>query len=891
MSKDSPLGASPLTAPLVSLVVSMYKVEQYLPAFLGSLSAQGGSLASAEVLFVDDGSPDDSAVLAQEWLAASGTRGRVLTKQNGGLSSARNLGIEHARGEWISFPDPDDVLTPGYLDAVLDVIGSKAAPAASTVATNIVYLDDETGRERDRHPLRKMFSMGRRLFDLTSEPQSVKLQAATTFYRMDTIRQNGLRFDPRVKPNFEDGAFSALYHLTFAKPAILAVPDARYLYRRRADGSSLVVTSWMKREKYLDLPRYGWLEILKAAHEQLGEAPEWLEHIVLYDISFYFSRDSRVHTPTRFIDAKTASAFLKVLSDVLTLIRPESILAYQVTAMTYEVRMVLFALKGETIPLSPVHVPRIDRAQDLMLIKFYFAGEPPEVQFQTRSGSIEPVHAKNRGIDYFGHTVLYEKIAWLPIANGLTVHLNGSRADVHYGVPEGPAWSVSTSELTEQFALTQGQRVVAGRSSRSRLRHLPRRALRAAHRRAGQLSRLVRGKSERGVHPLDIFAKRMSRLRPIRTRFAKAWTLMDRDVQAQDNAEHLYRWIRANRSDLNAWFVLSTRSTDWRRLKKEGFRLVAHGSFRHKLLLLNTIHLISSHADDYVVNPLNRRRFGPNRWSFTFLQHGVTKDDISRWLNKKPISLIITTGAAEQRGLIADGTPFEFTGHEAKVTGFPRHDALLQKSAALAPEDRDLILVMPTWREYLMTDRVGKGNLRGIRDDFATSEYLRTWYDFLASPSLHETARQQGATIAFVPHPNFDPHTTPDHLPAGVTLLRYSDDDIQNTLSRSRVLVTDYSSIAFEAALLKTPVVYLQFDREQFFAAHPHRPGYFDYPRDGFGPVMPGVDEAVAATRTALAAPSELAPKYARRARDFFAYRDDQSCRRVVDEIELLRKS
>lgn len=91
--------------PLISVVVPVYKVEKYLPRCVASLQAQ--DYPKLEILLVDDGSPDGSGAMCDAFAAAD-SRIRVIHKSNGGLGSARNAGIEAARGEYLAFVDSDD---------------------------------------------------------------------------------------------------------------------------------------------------------------------------------------------------------------------------------------------------------------------------------------------------------------------------------------------------------------------------------------------------------------------------------------------------------------------------------------------------------------------------------------------------------------------------------------------------------------------------------------------------------------------------------------------------------------------------------------------------------------------------------------------------------------
>ena len=99
--------------PLVSIIVPVYNVKPYLNRCVDSLLGQ--SYQNMELLLVDDGSTDGSETLCDEY-AAQDARVRVLHKKNGGLSDARNAGVDAAKGEYLSFVDGDDWVSPYYIE-------------------------------------------------------------------------------------------------------------------------------------------------------------------------------------------------------------------------------------------------------------------------------------------------------------------------------------------------------------------------------------------------------------------------------------------------------------------------------------------------------------------------------------------------------------------------------------------------------------------------------------------------------------------------------------------------------------------------------------------------------------------------------------------------------
>lgn len=101
---------------LTSVVVPVYKVEKYLDRCVESLVNQ--TYQNLEIILVDDGSPDRSPEICDEW-EQKDSRIRVIHKPNGGVSSARNAGMEIAGGEWLFFMDSDDILPENALEGLL----------------------------------------------------------------------------------------------------------------------------------------------------------------------------------------------------------------------------------------------------------------------------------------------------------------------------------------------------------------------------------------------------------------------------------------------------------------------------------------------------------------------------------------------------------------------------------------------------------------------------------------------------------------------------------------------------------------------------------------------------------------------------------------------------
>lgn len=213
----------------VSVIVPVYQVEAYLAKCLDSILAQ--TFTDFELILVDDGTRDDCPRIMTRY-AAMDARIRCIHKENGGLSSARNAGLDIARGEYIAFVDSDDTVEPTMLaDAV--------AAAQRTGAQLVIYnyrLVTEDGVQSACLPMKDetldIDQMGlANYFYRYWMPYVHGQEAWCRLYRRDIIEQNHLRYAPNDEIFAEDTLFSAMYLMHVHTLAALAKPYVNYLQR------------------------------------------------------------------------------------------------------------------------------------------------------------------------------------------------------------------------------------------------------------------------------------------------------------------------------------------------------------------------------------------------------------------------------------------------------------------------------------------------------------------------------------------------------------------------------------------------------------------------------------------------------------------------------------
>ncbi|WP_143033916.1 bifunctional glycosyltransferase/CDP-glycerol:glycerophosphate glycerophosphotransferase [Paramicrobacterium humi] len=859
------------------MISPVYNVGNYLSDFFSGLEAQTCGMEELEIILVDDGSTDDSLALCTEF-ASRHENVRVLTKANGGQASARNLGIEHASAPWITFPDPDDALSPNYFESVAAFMQLEGNRNTRLFGAHILKWFEDRDVVADDHPTGFRFREGSTTVDLYGEPKFIHGNACLSFFRRDIVEQFGLRFHTGLKTRFEDGHFMSQYLLRCDRPTIGLIDEAQYFYRQRSDGSSTVQQARVDVRTYDSLPLLGYTSVLRLAIELKGEIPRWLQTLVLYDFIWLFKSDVHSKIPSRTVPKPALEKFHERIAEIVEMFEPEVILGFDMmTVPAWLLEAAAFGYSDEQY-VSSAHVGNIDKRRKLVEIRYRYTGALPSEALYVRGEVVEPHFSKVKDLDVLGRTLLKERSLWVSSRGVVRLEVNGRMRKIEPKERTPHQFKLTTGDI-RRFDREQREKAVPSLYRRNDTRavdQLSQGAKRAARSLRGMLTK-------EGV--FDVLLSTSMRMLWNRRRFGAAWAIMDREFEANDSAEQLYRWIDANRPEIKRWFVLSKKSPDWRRLKNDGFALVDYGSFKWKLLLLLSAHLISSHADVYVTNPLPAGRFGKPQWRFSFLQHGVIKGDLSTWLNRKSIDFMVTSTEDEYRYIVGE-SPYSLGTAQVRLTGLPRYDALLEKSAAVPASEVNQIVIAPTWRQYLV-GKFSSGSTRERNTDFTESDYLKYWQAVVTSDALHEVAKENNLEIVFMPHPNVQPYLDEFRLPSWVKVQHYAGADIQVVISKTALLITDYSSIAFNAAYLHRPVVYFQFDAERYRSEHTEGDAYFEYDQHGFGPVVKNVSDALNATRKLLT-DDDFASEYIERARNTFPVRDGRNSERVFNAIEQL---
>lgn len=218
-----------MSTPMVTVVVPVYNVQQYLDETVGSVRAQ--AYPDWELILVDDGSTDASGSACDAWTSRD-VRIRVIHKANGGVASARNAGLDMARGEWVLFLDGDDKLAPDALETAL----------AHSEGIDMVAFGLERFPESIKSWLDKSYcfadvrEMGKHMEQIWRDGV---LSACTKLYRRASIH---CRFDESLR-HAEDLIFN-LEYLPHAQ-GIRFISESLYYYRWIGGENTLGKRFWL----------------------------------------------------------------------------------------------------------------------------------------------------------------------------------------------------------------------------------------------------------------------------------------------------------------------------------------------------------------------------------------------------------------------------------------------------------------------------------------------------------------------------------------------------------------------------------------------------------------------------------------------------------------------
>lgn len=791
-----------------SIIIAVYNAEKYLNEAIDSIIDQSFDFEkNTQLILVDDGSSDNSLEIALQYQKDFPDNILVLSKENGGQASARNLGLKYATGKYVNFLDSDDYLSNNTLEEVYNFFENHFDEIDILAIPMILF-------ERVNKPHRLNYKFNEnKIIDLIEDPNNPLLSSSSSFIKFDAIRD--YKFDINLV-NLEDALVINKILLDKKKYAILNT--CKYYYRQRNLRNSTVDTINSKKEYFTDRLKSFYCNIIDYCLSKEGNIPEFIQYLMAYDLQWLLKLPNLDVLETEievqefwdclyyvlgFISTNVVYGNKNILNDVkpffLYLLGEEKYISldddgsvllnvgtHNVDKLSrHKIWLDIIDIKKDILNISGIFLTNFPNQN--ISIKVIKESEKHDKEYFCQYKKYNSFERKNRTFLGFDWIFPYNFDVKIPLVKNESSKL---RFVVNYQDDEHLFSFESSLGLNYGVRLSDFSACISKKHyivlfKYSKLFILPYKYSSMLRYEFSNIKKTIKDKPNFFLSSIFIRLAYYI-LYPLFSN-KKIWIFSDRPDFADDNAKHLFKYAINQDDDVKKFFVLNKDSNSFNDMKNENKNVISFSSLKHRFLYLYAEKIISSYVNEDFINPF----FNYNKDLFdglitsqrVFLQHGVTKDNISRFIKKynQNLSLIVTVSELERDSFLSEGYNYDDI---VQVLGFPRYDNLTNWNV------KKQVLFMPTWRLQLESE-----------DLFLNSKYYETLNNFLNNKELLELLNKNDYKLVFKPHAE---------LMEYLDLLNVDDDvyisineSYQDLFNESAILITDYSSVFFDFAYLK----------------------------------------------------------------------------------------
>jgi glycosyltransferase involved in cell wall biosynthesis len=863
----------------ISVIIPVYNCEKYIESCVKSLRKQSMSENDFQIIFINDGSTDRSSEICKNFQSENSN---IIfhEKDNGGVSSARNKGLELANGKYILFLDADDTISDNCLTAVYNFF-EKNYEKIDLLTYSIDY-QDEKGNITTHKRFDIMCHSG--IYSIEGNPNI--LQTTMNVCVKNVPENERIIFDENLTLG-EDQWF--IFSWLLKKQKIGFVKEATYTYYKHSGSASTTYNN-----PYFCFKQYMLFmsKLLNAAIDESGKPHRTAQALIVYNIGWRITSDLLVSHVSEKIEKEQLAQIKDVLSHV-----DNDIICNSIYIDPYHVEYIM-RLKQEKYSLAVNHLSLSAYSDDCL-----WFSQPHTIVFNTISvvnGKLSVTgYVKNGIIDYKDFKLFYSDssntmhaiqmqdsaysyyksktptnffggfdvnidigksncITFLIEINGIVISpatyfgykcvLNRSKSIVAYGgyflSYDIKSKSITVSKVSEKrlaYAEAMADKSVFKESKQAFIYR--------------KVAKKIKGKKE-----IWLYCDRENI-------FDNGYRQFLHDFSIKDGVERYY--IIDGLKDKHKYFSSAQIS-----------HLIDFKSLKHKLYFLNCKKIFTSFNSISIFSPFDGL---PLRWysdiwecEVIYLQHGILHARLPLLYAKERANVdkVVISSEFERRNFI---NIYNFRQNDLIDSGMPRFDAI----DTTRPAKRK-VLFSPSWRMNLIGEY--ENNTRELFEDrFVKSTFYKSISSFLNSPELAKLLEEFDLTLDFKNHPIFSPY---DHcFKVSNPRIRITQDKVN--MQDYLAMITDYSSIVFDFVYLQRPILYFIPDYSQFKAGITHSYSILDLPiEEGFGPAAKTGDELI--TNLRKLAESSFTPEdvYDERMKNFFVSRKSDHAQKLYDTIK-----
>ncbi len=855
----------------ISVVIPVYNCEKYLENCIASIFKQTMNQDDFQIVFINDGSSDNGGEICEK-AAKEHSNITYFAKENGGVSSARNKGIDLAEGKYIMFLDADDSLGNKSLESIYSFF-EKHYDETDLVTYSIDYINEKGDVSTHK---RFDFMSHSGVYDINSDYNI--LQTTMNICIKNVSEKERLYFDESLSLG-EDQMF--IFSWLIKKQKLGFVKEAVYkYYRHSGSASSMFNNPYYCFEQYTGF----FNKLLNVYRDENGRPHRTAQAHVVYNLGWRITSDMLVSHADEETENKQFEVLRKIVGEI-----DNSIICNSVYIDPYHVEFFM-RLKNEKFDYSVskaalsvssgndlwfaqphaivfntlrVHNNRFyvsgyvkNGVLDFNRIKLYYLdvkNEKHEVELQDTSFSCYKSKMPTNlfgGFDLEIELTEEENIRFILDINGTVVEpvpyfgfkcaVNRAKETVANG-----GYVLSFEAKSKSFSVKKGDP--------SQL---------AVARNAADIA--VKAQSK----PAFIYRKLAQKLFEEK----EIWLYCDRE-NIFDNAYYQFINDFGKNDGVERYYIIDNLKDKSRYFNsKQKKYLVDFKSLKHKLLFLNCKKILTSFNSLSIFSPFNGL---PLKWysditdyEIIYLQHGILHANLPLLYTKEKANVdkVVVSSEFEHENF---KRIYNFKENDLILCGMPRFDSIDTEKKA-----QNRILFSPSWRMNLIGDYVD--NKRELYEEkFLKSEFYVQINEFLNSERLAEILEKNDLYLDFKNHPIFRDYDKYFEVKNSRINVTQDSREMQDYLA----MITDYSSIVFDFAYLNRPIFYFVPDYEMFKAGITHSYSKLDLPlEEGFGALTQTADELVEELERAIENGFESQEPYKSRTESFFLYKD-KGCR------------
>ena len=879
---------------IFSVIMPIYNTGRYLDDAIMSLINQTIGFENIQLIIVNDGSIDQSEEMALKYQNEYPNNIIYIKIENGGVSKAKNIGMEYATGNYINFLDPDDKWDSLAFSNILSFFQKNKN--IEIVVTRIKFFE----LKEYYHPLDYKFYKTR-IVNLGQEYNCIQTTGASIIFKSSLIK--GKKFDEGVF-FYEDVKF--INYILLLKPIMGVIREAIYYYRIRADFTS----NSQNQKKEINFYLYS----LNNVHQYLLNYSQKIYNKTLPFIQFYIGYEVLKQISSKnylFLDKISYNRCCEKVESLVSQIDEKYVLeqknpSYRIKIFTLSRKYhkdlrynIIF--ENESLIYSNHTIIDFKKTKDLIAWKILDIKD--KILHLEGIDNFWMPREKYFYFCKFGNKSFFPKYFYYTNNDFITMYGNIEKGRiVNFDIP-----LQNTNIQFFHFYISYNEKIIEIFPSLGKFTHIP---------------PIINGYyiSENYIvkyinRSLTIFINNKNLVKIFEKQYIKQlkkegkiniiklrkesikyrnkinkkeiWIISDGRDKAGDNGEFFFRYLKKkNLKGKIICFMIRKNCSDYKRLKKLG-NILDSNSDNYLYIFLKASKIISSMSHSWVDNPFGEdRKYIRDLFQFDsiFLQNGILKDDLSKYLNRlnKNYSLFVTSTKKEYESIF--NFNYGYNKNNVILTGLPRYDNLYRLNKIIKKEKK--ILIAPTWRIFIKgtTNKITYESIHS--DTFKFTDYFNFYNSLINDEKLIVFMKQFNYKGIFCLHPFFSSQDI-DFTRNNIFSIK-NKCNYQKYLLISSILVTDYSSIFFDFAYLRKPVIYTHFDYKDY-RRYQYQNGFFDYEKDGFGTIAHDLKSTINKIIDEIENNCSLKKIYLKKINKFFTYFDEHNNDRLF--LKLLHKN